>query len=209
MRTRWMTWIVGVWLLGLPVGAAAEQMPPPPGQLNFLPSPISRTAAHASATPLVDQIAASHRTPSAIAAFLREGFTFRRDEDLFGEADRWQSPEEFLQRRVGDCEDYALLAQALLRRNGIESYVLSLLGEEGYAHTVAVFVDAEGCYNLLNQDKLRLYRAPSLEALASRLYPSWTVAMIAEQDGTRGRIVQELLNEHPGPSLDEPPNLDF
>ena len=177
MRTPWIAGIVGIGLLGLSWNATAEQRP----------------------APLLEQAAASNPTPDAVAGFLLEHFTFRRDADLFGEIDRWQSPEEFLQRRVGDCEDYALLAKELLRRNGIEAYVLSLFGEEGYAHTVSVFVDEDGRYNVINQGKLRRYRAPSLEQVAAQINPAWSVGMIAEQDGPRGRVVRELINEHPAP----------
>ena len=178
MRTRWMVWIVGLGLLGSPGNTAAEQLP-------------------ASSVPPLQQVAVSHPTPESVASFLRAEFIFQRDEDQFGEIDRWQSPEEFLQRRVGDCEDYALLAQALLRRNGIEAYVFSVFGKEGYAHTVSVFVDEQGRYNVINQGKLQRYRAPSLDLVAAQMNPSWTVGMIAEQDGTRGRIVREIVNEYP------------
>ncbi|MDP3704028.1 MAG: transglutaminase-like domain-containing protein [Candidatus Omnitrophota bacterium] len=210
MRTHGIAWIVGMGLLGMPLSVAAEQAAPPPSQPTRLASAAGMApAVGATSVPLIDQIASSHRTPSAIAAFLRDSFTFQRDEDLFGEVDRWQSPEEFLQRRTGDCEDYALLAQALLERNGVEGYVFSLFGEEGYAHTVSVYRDEDGRYNVINEDKLRRYRAKSLEAVAAQLNPAWTYAIIAERHGTRGRTVRELINEHPVSWTDEPPTVEF
>ena len=208
MHTRWMIVVMGIGLLGMPLGAAAEDTPVAyaalPGALH--PSMNMRAIDGSTRnTVLLDRLASAYTTPKAVAAFLKQDFTFKRDEDLFGEADRWQTPEEFAARKVGDCEDYALLAQALLRRNGIEAYVLSLFGEEGYAHTVAVFVDGDGRYNVINQDKLRPYRAKSLEALASQLYPAWTYGGIAEQDGTRGRMVRAIYNDHPVPMMEDDP----
>src|SRR3989338_7808936 len=123
MRTRWIVWMLGVGVLGLSWDATAEQLPPTGGPPPALSSPMSRPTASGPALPSLDQLAAAYRTPSAIAAFLRQEVRFQRDEDLFGAIDRWQYPEEFLQRRVGDCEDYALLAKELLQRNGIESYI--------------------------------------------------------------------------------------
>jgi transglutaminase-like putative cysteine protease len=184
-------------LLGLSWDASAEQLPPTAGPPAALSSPLSQPTGHGPALPPLDQLAATYQTPGAIATFLREEFRFQRDEDLFGEVDRWQSPEEFLQRRTGDCEDYALLAQALLQRNGVEEFVFSLFGEEGYAHTVSVYRDEDGRYNVINEGKLRRYHAKTLEAVAAEINPAWTVGMIAEQDGTRGRIVREIINEHP------------
>jgi len=163
-------------------------------------SPMGRAPMPNPLTPQpLHELARTHTTPKAIAKFLRQEFTFARDEVLFGMEDRWQTPEEFLARRTGDCEDYALLARELLRRNGIEAYVFSLIGQAGYAHTVAVYRDARGRYNVINQDRLRVYRAKSLEAVASALYPGWTWGALAEQVGTRGHSVREIVNPNPAP----------
>ena len=147
--------------------------------------------------PLLVQLASTYTTPKAVATLLRDEFTFKRDEELFGETDHWQSPEEFLKRKAGDCEDYALLAQAILRLNGIEAYVVSLFGREGYAHTVCVFKDERGRYNLIDVDKIRYPKTTSLEALASWLYPAWTSGGVVEQAGLRGRMIQRITNPHP------------
>ena len=175
----WMALVVALWLMGIPLRAVAEELAPGP-----------------STPALLDQSARTYTTPKAIAAFLDHGFTFQRDEELFGEADRWQAPEEFVARTAGDCEDYALLARALLRRNGIEAYVFSVFGKEGYAHTVCVFKDDRGRYNLIDGGKLRHLGATSLDAVASWLYPAWTVSGIAEQAGAHGQMVNRLTNSH-------------
>ncbi len=169
--------------------------PRPPHPLPYITLDII-----AQPAPL-DQLAAQHTTPKSIAKMLRREFTFVRDQDLFGEVDYWQAPEEFLARRAGDCEDYALMAQALLLRNGYDAYVFSLFGEGGYAHTVAVFRDAHGKLNVINQGKLRSYRASSFEELAGDLYPAWTFGCIAERDGTRGRMLFQVVNLHPAPGF--------
>ena len=194
MRARWM--VVGICLLGLPLNAVAEDVPASTLRTHLLPQQrmlAIETPNHS----LLDQWAQTYTTPKAVAAFLRDHFTFKRDEDLFGAADYWQAPEEFAARKRGDCEDYALLAQALLARNWITAYVFSLFGDDGYAHTVCVFVDEHGRYGVINQDQVRYYRAPSLEALASQMHPGWTFGGIVEQDGTRGRMVREITNEDP------------
>ena len=177
MRTRWMAMGMACWFAAAPtLGAYSSSL-------------------------ALDHLAHQYTDPKAIASFLRHEFTFTRDEDLFGEADRWQSPEEFLTRKAGDCEDYALLAKALLERNWITAYVFSLFGDDNYAHTVCVFLDEHGRYNVINQDQVRYYRAKSLEALASALHPGWTFGGIVEQDGLRGRFVKRITNVHPAPAL--------
>lgn len=51
-----------------------------------------------------------------------------------------QRPELTWKRKTGDCEDYAYLAQALLKQIGIESQVLNIiLKPSKYSHAVCVF----------------------------------------------------------------------
>jgi hypothetical protein len=51
-----------------------------------------------------------------------------------------QSPELTWGRKKGDCEDYAALAQKLLRQIGIEGYCLAvILKPAGFSHAVCVF----------------------------------------------------------------------
>lgn len=45
-------------------------------------------------------------------------FPSRSDQDLYGRADYWATPEEFMAKRAGDCEDYALTKYLALRHFG-------------------------------------------------------------------------------------------
>lgn len=204
MRASWMVVAAVIGVTGIPWAAKAEEASLHPITTSLRPHMNLPGSTQLPHDLLLDELARAYTTPQAVAGFLKRTFAFRRDQDLFGEADHWQSPQEFLARKAGDCEDYALLAQALLAKNGIMAYVFSVFGEEGYAHTVCVFQDERGRYNVINQDKLRPYRAASLEALAAELYPAWTWAAVAEQEGTRGRLVQSFNNSHPAPTFSDP-----
>lgn len=140
----------------------------------------------------LDQVVETVNTPRAVARFMKEEFIFTEDPKPFGREDYWQAPEEFLVRRKGDCEDYALLTQALLERLGFEAFVFSLYGERGYAHTVTVFKE-KGRYHLINQDRLIRLNAKTLEEVASRIYPYWTWGAVVAQRGHQGRIVREIF----------------
>jgi len=184
MHTKGTAILLGLFLAGQPSTLIADDIIPA--------SPI-------------DQITQTCPTPQALAAFLHRTFQFESDQEQFGEVDRWQSPSEFVQRKRGDCEDYAVLAQAVLARRGVEAYVFSVIGTGGYAHTVCVFVDERGRYNVLNQDRLSYPRARSLEAVASYLYPAWTVAGIATPVGVRGRFVKKFVNARGAPAAEPLP----
>ncbi len=67
-------------------------------------------------------------------------FPFRTDEALWGKADYWESPEEFL-AYGGDCEDYALAKMAALRALGwreedLELQIVSDMDRQGVTHAV-------------------------------------------------------------------------
>ena len=181
MRTQWMAVGLGLWLAAAPTAWAESY------QQSLL----------------LDHLAHQYTTPKAIAKFLRSEFRFARDEEAFGEVDYWQTPEEFAQGKQGDCEDYALLAQALLERNWITAYVFSLFSDDGFAHTVCVFLDAHGRYNVINQGEVRYYHARSIEALASALHPGWTFGGIAERAGTRGRFLKQISNPSPAAGIED------
>jgi len=184
----------------MPLYAAAEPLPAP-----------AMTGGGAGPGPTtLDALARRYQTPKAIASFLRSEFTFKQDWELFGQPERWQAPEEFLSRREGDCEDYAQLAKALLERNGYKAQVFSLFDDSGYAHTVAVYQDEDGRYNVINQDRLRRYRAKSFEKVASRLYPGWTYGGEAKQSGVVGKLVRRINNPRPAaPDDDAPFGMQF
>ena len=63
----------------------------------------------------------------AIAAWLL-GCAYARDRELFGEADVWQHPRAFEQRRRGDCEDFALWAWRKLVELGYEAELVAGYG---------------------------------------------------------------------------------
>ena len=162
-----------------------------------IPDVQGDSASTVSRGPLsIESIVQAYPTPNGLAQFLRQTFTFKTDEELFGEMDYWQAPEEFLARRAGDCEDYALFAQAVLRKQGIESHVLSVFGEEGYAHTVCVFRQS-GRYQVINQDRVQAYGAKTLETLAWQLYRGWTYGALSRLMGTRGETIRIFRNPSP------------
>ena len=135
-------------------------------------------------------VVAQIHSPEELVKFMRSELRFVEDRALFSIEDYWQSPEQLLDLRAGDCEDYALLAQAVLRSMGMEAYTISIYGGE-YAHTVAIFRDSKG-FQLINEDRLYRVNAASLEDAIDSLHEDWEWAAIAEKRGTRGWKIREI-----------------
>lgn len=161
---------------------------------SLSPAPILSAEANNYRTSLsLEELVGEVQSPEQLALFLKKNFQFEDDTALFGSEDYWQSPQEFWQRKTGDCEDYALLVQYVLQRLGVEVYVVSFYGQDNYAHTVAVYKTGNG-YNVLNQDELSEYRAATVEEALTSIYPKWEWGAIAEPGNHRGWMVQPLFN---------------
>ena len=82
------------------------------------------------------------KNPKGISKWMKENITYKRDLKAHGERDYWQHPKETVILGSGDCEDSAFLAQALLKRIGIDSEVITVQyirsGEDG-SHALCVF----------------------------------------------------------------------
>lgn len=80
------------------------------------------------------------KTPKQILTWVRENITYTRDV-----GDNWQTPNETLVRKAGDCEDFCILMRALLINAGFDSSKIwmmignDLIAKE--AHAVLVFED--------------------------------------------------------------------
>ena len=60
------------------------------------------------------------RKISYINSAINRTLTYREDSDLWKQLEHWATPEETLQHRAGDCEDYAILKYWSLRQLGFE-----------------------------------------------------------------------------------------
>ena len=159
--------------------------------LLFAPSSVQ--ANYAFSVTSFHQAVQNLNTPNQLVDFLQDNFKFTEDHNLFGSVDYWQAPQEFWDRKAGDCEDFALFAQYVLNQHNVETHVVSFYGPGGFAHTIAVYRE-KGRYNVINEDRLYLYRSKTIEEALSRVYPSWTWGAFAEKRGTRGWMVQRIEN---------------
>ncbi len=156
----------------------------------YFPLPVSLASSSSSS---IQALALQLSSPKAIAQWMKKNLDFKEDQAIFGTEDYWQSAQEILKRKAGDCEDYAILAKALLDELGMESYVISFYGPNDYAHTIVLFKD-KGGYNVMNEDRLYHYHSKTVEEALSRVHPEWTWGGVAEIRAHRGWLVFALQN---------------
>ncbi len=121
-----------------------------------------------------------------------KNFRFENDRRAFGTEEYWQSPEEFMTSRQGDCEDFALFAQHNLKLNGVDSFLLNIYSKRT-SHTVCVFQE-NGKYSVIDGTKVKHYKADDLKSLLSKIDPFWKTGAIVVPSGAsrEGRIVRTI-----------------
>ena len=138
-------------------------------------------------------LATQLNTPSKIADFMWRNFSYEKDRRQFGKEDYWQSPQELLQNKKGDCEDFASFAHGMLKLNGISSYVMNIYGKR-YAHTVCVF-KMDGKYHVIDGHDLKSYKSENLKDLISHVYPFWKQFKIAKTPTSPSQNKESVLSQ--------------
>jgi len=115
-------------------------------------------------------IPASVTTPTEFVSWLKDGFYYHLEAN-----DDWQSPEETIRSKSGDCEDYALLASAFLSNIGYtENYVIIVKFSGLYTrHAICVFREKNGSYSFISNKKMFRTGQKSVRSAISKYYPDW------------------------------------
>ncbi|HUX48084.1 MAG TPA: transglutaminase-like cysteine peptidase [Dehalococcoidia bacterium] len=85
----------------------------------------------------------------AIRDWVAANIEYKTDEEQWGIEEYWQTPEETLSLRTGDCEDFAILLCTLLRAYGVSEeqiYVAVGIDDDGYGHAFLIenwYLDGE------------------------------------------------------------------
>jgi hypothetical protein len=128
---------------------------------------IAATAPNASASQGLEEAMSGIRSPEDIARFFSQEFTYAMTLP-----DRAHSPEETMESMSGDCEDFAILASAMLERMGIENQVLIIrFSGMKIAHAVCVWKDKNGYYSFISNQELQRTNQRTAEGAIRKFYP--------------------------------------
>ena len=152
---------------------------------------IPQSALQAESAPaMMQSVTGQLSSPEQIARYIFRNFSYETDRDQFGKDDKWQTPEELLSSRKGDCEDFAFFAAEILKANGISSLLINIYGSN-FAHTVCVFKE-NGKYHVIDGKEVIRYNAQSLDELFTMIYPHWNQAALVgfSSNGNCGQVLK-------------------
>jgi predicted transglutaminase-like cysteine proteinase len=141
---------------------------------------------------LVDMRSLGLDTPRKISDWMRANFEYRTDSFLHKQPDYWQTPQESLALRSGDCEDAAFLIQALLRENNIVSTVIAVSftrpDNPTAGHALCIFPADNPRYYFSNQYYFDPGKSVDL-AFIQTLFPTCTSVWLLDLYNRKGTIL--------------------
>jgi hypothetical protein len=118
----------------------------------------------------------SINTPDALAKWFSAEFEYRYEmvQELNG-------PQETIDSKGGDCEEFAILASIILWDMGIDNDILVISFKGlGMAHAMCVWRDTNGAYCFISNRQLVNTGEKELERAIEKYFPDWTKTEIVD-----------------------------
>jgi hypothetical protein len=117
----------------------------------------------------LDAVTAFIHTPEALSSWLTKNFRYE-----FGINDNWQTAEETLRLRTGDCEDFATLASVVLKKLGVQPEI-AIVKYEGLnlRHAICIWKETDGTYSFISNQELHRTGESTVGAAIAKVYPDW------------------------------------
>jgi predicted transglutaminase-like cysteine proteinase len=113
-------------------------------------------------------------SPEKCFSWMQSNIQYKPDA---GPEDEFRNPETTFQLGYGDCDDYALFAEYVLKNHGYDCETVSVFNStEG--HAVCVWKGSDGKYNYLSNKGVRNISADDLNQVSKDIYPDWGVYAI-------------------------------
>lgn len=112
-------------------------------------------------------------SPETLEKWLIYNTVYQKDKDGY-----CKSAKETIRDKGGDCEDYAILAESVLKRLGYkEGYILAIIfyeNGERLGHAIYVFKDNDGTYSWFTTTHYYKTNYTNLWQIIYEQFPDWT-----------------------------------
>ncbi|MBI4981645.1 MAG: transglutaminase domain-containing protein [Candidatus Omnitrophica bacterium] len=116
----------------------------------------------------LDAFSLGIHSPQQLAGWLVKEFKYRTEMP-----DQWQSAEETFKLKQGDCEDFAIISQKILKDLGFKGEIL-VVKFRSIAQSHALCIFKQGKYfSFISNQKIVSTKATSIKEAISQCYPDW------------------------------------
>jgi hypothetical protein len=117
-------------------------------------------------------------SPENLAGWLAKNFRYELKL-----TDAWQTPQETVSLKKGDCDDFALLAQAVLKKLGIKSDVVIIKFRGlNVLHAICIWKDKTGLYSFISNCKLTRTGKADIQQAIAKFYPDVKSIIYTDQN---------------------------
>lgn len=136
------------------------------------------------------------KSPEELARWLHNEFTYE-----FQFPNHKQTLDETLSRRAGDCEDFALLSQAVLNRIGVKNDIIIVKFRQlSIMHAVCMFKQGAK-YSLISNREIVRTHGRSINEGITEVFPDWEKLIYLASDGSWGRTIDRGYTGRMGSSM--------
>jgi hypothetical protein len=108
--------------------------------------------------------------PQSLANWLSRNFHYEWE---FSSND-WQTSQEMLESKKGDCEDFATLASDILEGLGYSSHIIIIKFRDlNIKHAICAFEEKDGTYSFISNKELIQTGKRNAEDAVAMHYPDW------------------------------------
>ena len=107
------------------------------------------------------------KTPTDLGNWLKSNFTYKDEIE-----DYWQSSEETVKLKTGDCDDLMILSDKILTDLGYDSTKLAIYFSEGSGHGVTL-LKIDGYYTLFSNTQYLSKKFKSFGVMLNYYFPTW------------------------------------
>ena len=136
----------------------------------------------------LEKILAAAHTPQELAELFSKEFKYQWEV-----MDNWNTPQETIQSREGDCEDFAILASAALWRMGIANDILVIKFKDlNVAHCICVWEDEKGMYSFMSNRELYNTGTTQIKAAIEKFFPDWERITFTDYQQKKSQVVRRI-----------------
>jgi len=119
------------------------------------------------------------RTPEQLSIWMHENLTYQSE----GLSDVWKTPQQTISDKNGDCEDMAILSQAVLADLKIESQLIYIrYAPLEFGHVICIYKTFEGTYNIFDNQYLFKTSYTSRKEVLDNNYSKWRKSAICDKN---------------------------
>jgi len=102
------------------------------------------------------------KTPQDLGDWLKNNFTYQSEE-----VDYWNTPEETVNAKAGDCDDYAILSEFILKDLGYDAWFIVMVNRtpDQSSHAITIIREKDMTYSFISNTNYRRTNSASWESM--------------------------------------------